>query len=151
MSARQSQEDCSNTHTHTPLTHRHRYSKDNVAIRASSSGFIQGVGQTTSQVRNSCFLKHPKEFENYFNIFLSFFSSEFALIFSFSIMFICIGNVQRDKLQVTTFHDLRPISVHEDFLSPSALLSSYPLNIPSCKQVLLGGVLCSACNHPLYI
>lgn len=37
------------------------------------------------------------------------------------------------------------------FSSPSALLSSYPQNISSRIKVLLRGVLCSPCNHPIYI
>lgn len=39
----------------------------------------------------------------------------------------------------------------QSFPSSSVLLFSYPLNISSCKQVLLGDVLCSPCNNPLYI
>lgn len=39
----------------------------------------------------------------------------------------------------------------KSFPSPSAILTSYPLNILSYKQVLLGVVLCSPCNHSLYI
>lgn len=105
------------TPTRTPLAHRHRYSKDDVAIRPSSSGFIQAVGRNSSQVRNSCFLKHLKQFENCSKVSVPFFSSEFTLIFSFSIMCIYMRNVQRGKLSVSTYHDRRASRswIHEEF------------------------------------
>lgn len=98
-------------------------------------------------------MKHLNQFENCSKVPLPLIWLRVCFVF---LIFNCVYSYGRcSETQTSAEHPPCPKNqwswIRKEFSSPSAILTSYPLNIPSCEQVHLRDVLWGSSNHPLYI